>query len=137
MRLLKKHKKVKGFSLTELLVVLVIIGILTLLALPVFMPMISKAKSTEAQVQLKHLFTLQQSYFYMYSKYSNELDEIGYEQAKLVDAGGNANYKIEIINASEKGFTASATAIVDFDKDGVFNVWQINENQELKEITKD
>ncbi len=137
MRLLKKHKKVKGFSLTELLVVLVIIGILTLLALPVFMPMISKAKSTEAQVQLKHLFTLQQSYFYMYSKYSNELDEIGYEQAKLVDAGGNANYKIEIINASEKGFTASATAIIDFDKDGVFNVWQINENQELKEITKD
>ena len=130
-------KKVKGFSLTELLVVLVIIGILTLLALPVFMPMISKAKSTEAQVQLKHLFTLQQSYFYMYSKYSNDLEEIGYEQPKLVDAGGNANYKIEIINASESGFSASATAIVDFDKDGVFNVWQINEAQELKEITKD
>jgi type IV pilus assembly protein PilE len=137
MRIIKKQNKVRGFSLTELLVVLVIIGILTLLALPVFMPMISKAKSTEAQVQLKHLYTLQQSHFYMHSKYSDEIDEIGYEQARLVDAGGNANYEIEIINASENGFTATATAIVDFDKDGVFNLWQIDENQELKEITKD
>ena len=42
-------KKLKAFTLTELLIVLVIIGILVLVALPNLMPMISKAKSTEAQ----------------------------------------------------------------------------------------
>lgn len=138
MRHCKLHlKKAKGFSLTELLVVLVIIGILTLLAMPVFMPMISKAKSTEAQVQLNHLFTLQQSYFYMHSKYTQDLQEVGYEQPTLVSEGGNANYIIEIKDIDPNGFTATATAVVDFDKDGTFNVWQINENKELKEVTKD
>ena len=84
---MKKRKflimKMKAFSLTELLVVLVIMGILILLALPVLMPLISKAKSTEAQVQLNHLYTLEKSYFYLKSKYSTSFDEIGFEHAKL------------------------------------------------------
>lgn len=132
-----KGKKLKAFSLPELLVVLVIIGILVLIALPNLMPLISKAKSTEAQQQLVFLHTLQKSNFYTYSRYSTSLDELGFEQSKLVSNGGNANYKIEIIDANEKGFRATATAVVDFDGDGVFNVWEINQDKELKEITKD
>ncbi|MBI4646431.1 MAG: type II secretion system protein [Bacteroidia bacterium] len=133
----KKRVKLPAFSLTELLVVLVIIGILVLLALPVLMPLISKAKSTEAQIQLNHLYTLEKSYFYMYSKYSASFDDIGYEHAKSVTGGGNANYKIEIVEASPNTFKAKATAIVDFDGDGAFNVWEIDNEQKLVEITKD
>lgn len=40
---------IRAFSLPELLVVLVIIGILVLVALPNLMPLISRAKATEAQ----------------------------------------------------------------------------------------
>lgn len=134
-----KSKKgmLKAFSLTELLVALVIIGILILLALPVFMPLISKAKSTEAQIQLKHVFTLEQSYFYLKSKYSGAFDEIGFEHSKLVTDGGNANYRIEITDAGPSAFKVVATAVVDFDGDGVFNVWEIDQNQNLVEKTKD
>lgn len=32
---------------------------------------------------------------------------------------------------------AIATAVVDFDGDGIYNVWEINQDKELKEITKD
>lgn len=127
----------RAFSLTELLVALVIIGIIILLALPVFMPLISKAKSTEAQVQLKHVFTLEQSFFYLKSKYSNSFEEIGFEHAKLVTDGGNANYRIEIVEAAPTTFKAVATAVVDFDGDGVFNIWEIDNNQNLVEKTKD
>ena len=128
-----KSKSFAAFSLPELLVVLVIIGILVLIALP----LISKAKSTEAQQQLVFLHTLQKSHFYTNSRYSTSLSDLDFEQAKLVTDGGNANYKIEIIEANEKGFRARATAVVDFDGDGEYNVWEINQDKELKEITKD
>ncbi len=72
--------KVKAFTLPELLSVLVIIGILVLLALPRLMPLISRTKATEAQLQLRHLQTLQKSNFYMHSKYSDDYITLGFEQ---------------------------------------------------------
>lgn len=129
--------ELKAFSLPELLVVLVIIGILVLIALPNLMPLISKAKSTEAQQQLVFLHTLEKTHFYMHSRYSASLEELGFEQQKLVTDGGSANYRIEVTEASEKGFKAKATAVVDFDGDGIYNVWEIDQDKNLKEVTKD
>ncbi|MCT4603605.1 MAG: type II secretion system GspH family protein [Marinifilum sp.] len=130
-------KKLPAFTLNELLVVLVIIGILVLIALPNLMPLISKAKSVEAQTQLGHLYTLEKNYFYMYSKYSPSIEELGFEQEKLVTDNGSANFLIEIVEANVAGFKAKATAVVDFDGDGVFNVWEIDQNKKLIEVVKD
>lgn len=130
-------KQLPAFSLSELLVVLVIIGILVLVALPNLMPLISRAKSTEAQQQLTFLHSLQRSHFYTYSRYSDSLAELGFDQQKLVSEGGGANYLIEIVEASERGFTATATSVIDFDGNGVFNVWEINQDKELRETVKD
>lgn len=133
----KPNLKLNAFSLPELLVVLVIIGILVLIALPNLMPLISRAKSTEAQQQLTFLHSLQKSNFYTYSKYASSIEDIGFEQSKLTSDGGSANYRIEIIEVSDNGFVATATSVVDFDGDGIYNVWQINQDKELKEIVKD
>ncbi|TKC60286.1 prepilin-type N-terminal cleavage/methylation domain-containing protein [Pedobacter hiemivivus] len=136
-RLLKQ--KVNAYTLTEILVVLVIIGILVLLALPNLLPLITKAKSTEAKVQLEHLSTLQQSFFYEKSKYSSDLTELGFIQEKLTTDGkdGRANYKIEIVNSTNNAFLARATAVTDFDGDGTFNVWEIDHAKNLKEVIAD
>jgi type IV pilus assembly protein PilE len=131
------NHSLKAFSLPELLVVMVIIGILVLIALPNLMPLISRAKSIEAQQQLIFLQSLEKTYFYSNSHYSSSLDELGFEQQKLVTEGGNANYVIKIVAASENGFRATATAVVDFDQDGVYDVWEIDENKKLVEVTKD
>lgn len=131
------NKKVKAFNLQEMLVVLVIIGILILIALPSLMPLISKAKSIEAQVQLKHIHNTQRTHFFMYSKYSTDFNEIGFETPKTIIENGNSNYSYEITSASNNSFKATATAITDFDGDGIYNVWEIDQNQRLKEVVKD
>ncbi|GIK68924.1 MAG: hypothetical protein BroJett020_02190 [Bacteroidota bacterium] len=131
------NKRIHAFTLTELLVVLCIVGILIALAVPSLMPMISKAKSTEAQLQLKHLHTLQKTYFYTHSRFTESFDEIGFEQQSLVSENGTANYKIEIVQSTHNSFKATATAISDFDGDGIFNVWSINQDGNLNEDIKD
>lgn len=131
-----KHR-FKAFSLPELLVVIVIIGILVLIALPNLMPLISRAKSIEAQQQLIFLHSLEKTYFYTYSKYSASLEEVGFEQQPLVTDGGNANYLIEIVESGENGYRATATSVVDFDQDGIYNVWEVDQNKKMVEVTKD
>lgn len=137
LNMLPLKKRLKGFTLPELLVVLVIMGILLLIALPNLMPLISKAKSAEAQMQLNHVYTLEKNYFYMHSKYSQELEPIDFIQEKLVSDGGNANYRIEVVEVGDNSFKARATAIIDFDGDGVFSVWEIDQDNKLVEVTKD
>lgn len=127
----------KAFSLQELLIALAIMGILVLIALPNLMPLITKAKSMEAQQQLGFLQTLEQNYFYTHSRYCPSLEELDFVQETLVSDGGNANYLIEIVEASSDGFRATATSVVDFDRDGVFNVWEIDQEKNLREVTKD
>ncbi len=135
MKVLKR--KLKAFNLQELLVVLVIIGVLILLALPNLMPLISKAKSMEAQNQLVYLYSLEKNYFYVNSKYSLSLSDIDFVAPKTVNQGGKANYIYKIIQATNNTFKARATAVTDFDGDGVFNVWEINQDKDLKEVVKD
>lgn len=132
-----KKLALKGMTLIELLLVLALIGILLSMAVPKLMPLIGRTKSLEAQMQLKHLLGLQKNYFYINSKYTSNLDDLGFEQSKLISAGGKANYKIEVLEASNTGFVAKASAITDFDQDGQLNVWQVNQDEEIKEVTKD
>src|ERR1700757_2788832 len=98
------RKKVKGFSLTEVLVALAIVGIVALIALPSLMPLISKAKSMEAQTALTHIHTLEKNYFFMHSKYTTDLNEIGFESNKTIQQGGQANYIFEVSGASNNSF---------------------------------
>lgn len=129
--------KLPSYNLQEILMVLVIIGILLLIALPNLMPLISKAKSIEAQTQLKYIYNSQTSYRFMYSKYASDLEEIDFSPPKTVKENGTANYVYEIINANNNSFKVRATAITDFDGDGIFNIWEIDENGTPKQTIKD
>ena len=131
------NKKLRAINLQEMLIVLAIIGILLLLALPNLMPLITKAKSVEAQVQLKAIYNAQSTHRYMYSKYSADFNELDFEAPKTIKENGTANYLYQIISADNATFKARAEAITDFDGDGIFNVWEIDENGTPKQTVKD
>ncbi|RTY91791.1 type IV pilin protein [Flavobacterium sp. GT3R68] len=132
-----KKATVKAYSLTEILIVLCIIGILLLMVLPNQTSVISQAKAIEAQAMLNQVYGLEKSHFYRHSKYSNNLEELGFEQELTVEEGGQAVYKIEILDASNESFTARATAASDLDGDGSFNTWEIDSKKMLTEVTKE
>ncbi|MFQ6606906.1 MAG: type IV pilin protein [Fidelibacterota bacterium] len=123
-----------GFTLTELLVVLVIIGLLVLLAVPKFTSVVGKTKKTEAKLMLNQVHVLEESYRDEHDRYSQDLEEIGFEQEKLTTEGGKARYKIEIVEADDTSFVATAIAVVDIDRDGVMDKWQIDHQKELKNL---
>lgn len=132
-----KRASVQAYSLTEILIVLCIIGILLLMVLPNQTSVIGQAKAIEAQAMLNQVYGLEKSYFYRYSKYTNSFEELGFEQEATVEEGGQAVYKIEIIEASNNTFLARATSVSDLDDDGNFNTWEIDNKKVLTEVTKE
>jgi type IV pilus assembly protein PilE len=130
-------KKIKAFSLAELVFVLGIIAILYMLVMPSQAGVVAQAKSLEAKSNLNQIYALQKNYFFMHSKYSMSLTDINFEQNRLVTENGQSNYRIEILEATNTGFVAQAESVTDFDADGVFNVWTIDQEKTLTETVKD
>ncbi|MEM7035862.1 MAG: prepilin-type N-terminal cleavage/methylation domain-containing protein [Bacteroidota bacterium] len=134
----RKHTlRLKAMTLTELLVVLAILGILIVMAYPVVMPIFQKTHSLEAKEQLRHLCMMEKTYFLEHSRYSKETKAIGYQQPLLEVAGGTAKYRVEIVEAGQTSFLGRATAEVDFDGDGQRNIWEIDQNCQPREVVED
>ncbi len=134
----RANARVKGMTLTELLVVLAILGVLLLLAMPVLTPLFSMTHAMEAKNNLKYLAELEELHYLSHARYTDEFEELAFVQPKLVsEPDGTAHYQIEIVKLSKTDFLARATAITDFDRDDVFNIWEIDKRGIPREVVKD
>lgn len=68
----------KGFSLIELMVVVVIIGILATVGVPQYQKFQMKAKRSEAKSLLGGMFTAQKAFFAEWTQYYPDFDAVGY-----------------------------------------------------------
>ena len=69
-------KKKNGFTLLELLVVVLIIGILAAIALPQYKKAVAKAKAVEAIINLKAINQAQKRYMLLHGIYTKNLNEL-------------------------------------------------------------
>ena len=101
----------KGFTLVELMIVVVILGVLASIAIPRFIKLVNKAKITEAKTILRQIIDLETTYYQINSSYvafieGQDCAPIAFNQP---DQPRRFEYKFDIIGAAP--FAASiATA---------------------------
>lgn len=102
----KSVRNVRGFSLIELVIVLLIIAILSAIAIPSYRQYVVRSNRVDAQRALMDLAARQERVFYSKNAYATNLGDLG---ANASVAG--ANYSIAPPTATSTAFTMTATAV--------------------------
>jgi prepilin-type N-terminal cleavage/methylation domain-containing protein len=129
----KFHRNSKGFTLIELMIVVVIIGILAALAIPRFMRSTTKSKQSEAKQLLKQIYTMQRAYRQEFNAYClsgvTASSTAPAAFARLgVDVMASARYSYAMV-ATVNTFTCTATA--NLDDDVAIDTWTITQTGAL------
>ena len=116
------RKRFHGFSLMEVMIVVVIIGILAALAYPTLEKYLKIARQTEAKTNLSAIYTAQKIYFTLHQSYAEDINELDLSLAQ----GDPFTFTME---ASTSTFKAQAEGNID--DDDALDIWTIDQNNIL------
>jgi type IV pilus assembly protein PilA len=105
---MNKKKGDKGFTLVELLVVIVIIGILTAIALPSFLNQTAKAKQAEAKQKVSSILKTQQSWRTENATFATNIDDLAL--GNLAGASTAPVYAYALVGGDATTTGATATS---------------------------
>lgn len=97
---MRTHQRA-GFTLIEILIVVLIIGILAAIAVPKFQNSKGKAYASTLKSDLRNLATAQEAYYYEKAEYANALTLVNIRQSPGVT--------MTITESSAAGWSATAT----------------------------
>jgi len=127
----------QGFTLLQLMVALVIVGVLASVAVPGMAKRVNASKRVEAQVSLGTIARMQDAFFTSRGYYASTFRELGFR----TDAGGShgRRYQFSLTALdSGRGYVATATANLDGDDfDDVLFVARAAEYKGVTVIAKD
>lgn len=107
------NKKEKGFTLVELMVVIIIVGILAAVAIPKFLDASHKAKASEFPTQLSAIYTGENAYSAERGSYITDLGKLR-DSAGVEVALSSRWFNYTVTYADAASFTAKATVIASF-----------------------
>ena len=123
MTLPSTRKRFHGFSLMEVMIVVVIIGILAALAYPNLEKYLKRARQTEAKTNLSAIYTAQKIYFTLHQSYADDINKLDLSLAQ------GDPYTFTIQEASTSTFKAQAEGNIDDDE--ALDIWTIEQNKIL------
>lgn len=100
-------KRLSGFTLIELMIVVVIIGILASIAYPSYINFITKSNRAEAHAALMKVANLQEQYYLDNKTYATDLTDLGLNASPFLTDNGI----YEVSSAGTSQFTVSAKAL--------------------------
>jgi len=102
------RKFMRGITLTELMIVVVIVGILATIAYPSYREFAARAKRNEAKAALLQIATMQERFYLQNNTYTTDLTQLGFVNTpcETTDSG---TYVFCVPNADANNFTAVAT----------------------------
>jgi len=101
------RKKMRGVTLMELMMVVVIIGILVSIAYPSYRQYVAKAKRNEAKAALLQIATRQESFYLQNNTYTTDMTNLGFGGANNV-ATPTGTYIVNVTAADANTFAANA-----------------------------
>lgn len=99
-----RHKKNIGFTLIEVMIVVVVVGILASIALPSYSTYVKKSRRSDAQTALMQVQLAQEKWRANHTSYGSGAD-LGYPK----NSSGEY-YSVDIVSATDTAFTAQATS---------------------------
>jgi type IV pilus assembly protein PilA len=132
----------KGFTIIELLVVIVIIGILVALALPQLFAAQARGRDTDRKNDLKNLQQKLETYFNDNDEYPGREDADAMEDAKITasdfEGPRDSTYEYSCDGADPcQSYTLSVTLENDKDKDAQNGVYQLRSVNQPEGTTED
>ena len=102
-----KRESRSGFTLLELLVVVIIVGILATIAIPAFQRAMENARGAEAKAFLDTLKTAEEAYYQEHQTYTAVFTELVVDQP--VNASTKHYFKYTLASPTASTFTGTAT----------------------------
>ena len=98
-------RKLKGFTLVELVITIAIVIILSLVSAPIYRNYVDKAIAAEGVALLGSLYSAEKAYYAEYGNFYTKTITTSYDQTLGVDARGNKYFSIYSIMGSTSGWT--------------------------------
>jgi len=115
---------VRGVTLLELMIVVVIIGIMAAIAYPNYRDYAARAKRTEARAALLQIATNQERFYLQNNTFTTDMTQLGFGAASNV-VSDTGSYVINVDAADASDFTATATYQLGGNEAGKCQTFQI------------
>lgn len=127
------RSRTAGFTLIELMIVVVIVAILLMVGLPAYQGQVLKTKRALGKAELQEVMSRQEQYFVNNRAYATSLADLGLDNPYFIDADANnvastsslRIYQIALASATALAYTVTAAPQLGQAKDTLCGTLQI------------